>query len=311
MTQPDILAGGREIKGGSSRNIVAVVVTFNPDADAFDRLLTATCGQVGQILVMDNGSDAGSIAEIERLCAGRATLHLMHANLGIAAAQNRGIALARATAATDVLLLDHDSTPTPDMVDILCAARDRLTTASLCAVGPLVIDRRTQTPAPIPQIINGVVSFIVPLGAAPTQCDYLIASGTLIALSVLDIVGPMNEAYFIDQVDVEWCLRGAAVGLATYCVPSARLHHAIGDDVVRFWAFGWRSMAVHSPARDYYYFRNSVRLILSRHTAAPWRRFWRRRLFRLLVVQCLFIAPRWLRLRAMGAGIAEALREHF
>ena len=295
------------------RRIAAVVVTFNPDLTTFELLLAETAPQVEQIVVIDNGSRAECIARLQDLCTGRAELHLLPVNLGIAAAQNHGVVRAREAGATDILLLDHDSVPEPGMVAALREASDVLGEAGavVAAVGPLVIDRQTSTVAPIPQIVDGVVRFVPPDDSAPTRCEYLIASGTLISLSAFDVVGPMNEAYFIDQVDVEWCLRANAAGFGIYCVPTAHMRHAIGDEVVSFWAFGWRKLSVHAPARDYFYFRNSLRLIFSPHTVQPWRRFWRRRLIRLLLVQALFAPPRWRRLCAMASGAWAAVAERF
>lgn len=296
---------------GVSHRVFAVAVTFNPDIVTFDSLLAETCDQVEQILVLDNGSQDECIAQLVRICAGRATLHRLPFNAGIASAQNQGFELARKAGATDVLLLDHDSIPGCGMVAALCAGRELMREAgeTVAAVGPLVIDRHIQTAAPIPQVLEDRVRFVVPSEAEPSRCEFLIASGTLIALEAFDEVGPMNEEYFIDQVDVEWCLRARARGLNIYCIPDARLCHAIGDDVVHFWAFGWRQLAVHTPMRDYFYFRNSVRLIFSSHATAPWRRFWGRRLLRLFFVQTVFVRPRWRRFRAMTSGTCAAVFE--
>ncbi|SAL38891.1 rhamnosyltransferase [Caballeronia turbans] len=293
-------------KAGSHR-IVAVVVTLNPDAAVFDALLTATRAQVERIVVVDNGSREESAREVARLCGTRAELHGLHKNLGVAAAQNRGIEWARATGATHVLLLDHDSVPDPDMVAALRVAAEELAAraVALGAVGPVIIDRQTQTAAPLPQIVDGAVRFVQAPPSQPTECEYLIASGSLIPMAVFDSVGPMDETYFVDQVDIEWCLRAQRSGFAMYCAPRARLNHMIGDEVVSFWLLRRRELAVHSPLRDYYYFRNSVRLIRSADVPTPWRRFWIRRLVRLFVLQSLFVAPRLARARAMLKGVTE------
>lgn len=295
------------------REIVAIVVTFNPDIATFDLLLTETTSQVGQIVVVDNGSRSECVAQLQNLCAGRAMLHLLPVNEGIAAAQNHGVVRAREAGATDILLLDHDSVPEHGMVAALRQASDVLRDAgeAVAAVGPLVIDRQTLAVAPIPLIVDGVVRFVPPGDSAPMRCEYLIASGALIPLSAFDVIGPMNEAFFVDQVDVEWCSRAKAARLGVYCVPTAQMHHAIGDEVVRFWAFGWRNLAVHAPMRDYFYFRNSMRLIFAPHTVQPWRHFWTRRLVRLLLLQAVFAPPRWRRVCAMVSGAWAAIAERY
>jgi rhamnosyltransferase len=305
--------GPQGVDAGERHRIFAVVVTFNPDLATFKTLLDQTRDQVEQIVVIDNGSHAGCTAQLSRLCGGCATLHLLPANLGIAAAQNQGILRAREASATEVLLLDHDSVPDIGMVKTLVAAIDELGASgeAVAAVGPLIVERQTGIVAPLPQIVEGKVCFHSPSGMTPTRCEYLIAAGTLISMQAFERVGPMNEAYFVDQVDVEWCLRAAAAGLGVYCVPQARLDHAIGDEVVSFWMFGRRQLAVHSPMRDYFYFRNSLRLMISGFATTPWRRFWTRRLLRLLVLQALFVPPRWRRLWAMLSGASAAIGERY
>jgi rhamnosyltransferase len=302
------------VQGGAdrvARRVAAIVVTFNPDLATFEALLAETHAQVDEILVVDNGSRAECTVQLSRLCGGRATLHLLPANAGIAAAQNHGIAWARKEGVTDVLLLDHDSVPDPGMVAALTAASEELRASgeTVGAVGPLIIDRETQAVAPVPQIVDGQVRFHVPDKGTPTRCEYLIASGSLISMQAFDSVGLMDEAYFVDQVDVDWCLRAGAAGFNVYCTAQANLHHAIGDEVVSFWMFGRRELAVHAPMRDYFYFRNSMRLMFSAHAAPAWRRFWTRRLLRLLVLQTMFVPPRWQRLRAMASGAWAALAE--
>lgn len=295
----------------AGRRVFAIVVTFNPERDVFAALLDATCAQVDATLVIDNGSTPECFEHIERLCSQRAMLHRMPTNLGIAVAQNKGIALAGEQGATDVLLLDHDSVPEAGMVATLvdAAVQLRRSRCALAAVGPAIVDRRSRTAAPVSVATDGRIRFVDPVGDSPVRCEYLIASGTLIALEAFHTIGPMNEAYFVDQVDIEWCLRAGAAGRAIFCVPLARLEHAIGDDTVSFWLFGRRKLSVHSPARDYFYFRNSIRLMRSSYVSPTWRRFWARRLVRLFVVQTLFAPPRLQRLRAMLSGTWAALRE--
>jgi rhamnosyltransferase len=289
--------------------VVAVVVTFNPDSATVDALIDATRAQVEHIVVVDNGSRADIVAWLTDACEGRATLLALPENLGIAAAQNRGVEAARALGATDVLLLDHDSVPEPGMVALLCAAADAEHEAGTAvgAVGPLIVDRASGTAAPLPHIVDGAVRFVPAPVDTPTRCEYLIASGTLIPLAAFDAAGPFDESFFVDQVDIEWCLRAGRAGYACICAPRARLVHSIGDEVVTFWFLGERHLAVHGATRDYFYFRNSVRLIRSAEVPRPWRRFWTWRLVKLFALQALFVPPRMERIRAMLRGAREAL----
>ena len=78
--------------------IAAVVVTYHPgDVSA---LLAELAGQCDSVIAVDNGSDPAEVEALRKACdqAG-ATLLELGENLGIAAAQNRGIELAQSRAA--------------------------------------------------------------------------------------------------------------------------------------------------------------------------------------------------------------------
>ncbi len=294
---------------GESR-IFAVVVTFNPDLACLAELVAATLPQVSRLVMVDNGSreDVSRFSLNEN---DRVTLLPLGRNVGVAAAQNAGIELAKAQGATDILLLDHDSVPDSNMLARLLQARRQLSRQGIRvgAVGAVAVDRRTGRRAPVAKSREGRASFAVPaVDAGPIEADYLIASGTLISIETLSAVGGMNESFFIDQVDVEWCFRAAARGLRLFCEPAALLHHAIGERVIRVWLFRWRELSVHAPIRNYFFFRNTLALFRSGLVTAPWKRYWTRVLVLSFIAQTLCVAPRVKRFAAMTRGIREGLR---
>jgi len=294
---------------GESR-IFAVVVTFNPDAVCLAELVAATLAQVSGLVMVDNGSRE-DVSRFSLMENDRIVFLPLGRNVGVAAAQNAGMELAKAHHATDILLLDHDSVPDGSMVARLLRARQQLSSQGIPvgAVGAVAVDRRTGKRAPVARSREGRASFAVPaVDAGPIEADYLIASGTLISIEALSAVGPMNESFFIDQVDVEWCFRAAAQGLRLFCEPAALLHHAIGERVIRVWLFRWRELSVHAPLRNYFFFRNTLALFRSGLVSAPWKRYWTRVLVLSFVAQTLCVAPRAKRLAAMTRGIRDGLR---
>lgn len=198
------------------KNVHALVVTFNPERDVLLREFALLAPQVDKIRLVDNASAQSLAAWVSGLdMAGKLELVQMSANLGLGAAQNAGIQLARAAGASHVLILDQDSEPMPDMVDRLLAASDRLQSAGVrvAAVAPVYADSAT-----------GPASGFVRLGwfdfkkqtALPGQevveADFVISSGSLVPVSVFDDIGLMDESLFIDHVDTEWCLRAQSKG---------------------------------------------------------------------------------------------------
>ncbi|WP_427310845.1 glycosyltransferase family 2 protein [Cupriavidus sp. H39] len=303
--------GAASVEAGST---AAVVVTFNPDEPVFRRLLQATLRQVGTVVVVDNGSvgiDVAAMCSSEDAGAGRIRYVPLGTNLGIAAAQNRGIEAAKAAGAEYVLLLDHDSVPADNMVAALRQADRQLRDAGVevGAVGAVAHDRRTGTTSKVVRMVRGRVQRLASQTSEPyIEADFLIASGTMIAISVLERHGMMNEGYFIDHVDTEWCLRVKARGMRLFAIPRARLEHALGDHVVRVWLGRWREVPVHSPARDYYMFRNTVRMLLTTPMSLAWRITHVFRLSQFAVFFGLGMSPRLKRIRLMTRGIVDGIK---
>jgi len=244
--------------------VCAVVVIYRPETAVLRELLAAVGPQVAATVVVDNGSDRSDTGLAELLQQPAVTMLRNDSNHGLAKALNQGIAWARQQHATHVLLLDQDSTPAPDMVARLLAALARLEAdGPVGAVGPTLIDPRTGRRAHF-------VRFGFPLNplvhAAPDEivrCDFLTTSGSLIPMTVLDRFGGMEEPFFIDHIDVEWCARVRQGGFRIHGVGSATMLHRIGDRLL----MGTR-LFVHSPERLYYIMRN--RVLLYRLPHIPW-----------------------------------------
>ena len=152
------------------------------------------------------------------------------ANIGLAAAQNVGIAWAREHGHSHVLLLDQDSVPEPGMVDSLLAALDGLAPQHPAAVGPVFRDPREHRVAPFVRVGFPMSKKVwCSDDGAPVECDFLISSGTLIPLAVLERVGAMDDALFIDNVDLEWSFRARARGYRLFGVCTAAMEHRLGD----------------------------------------------------------------------------------
>jgi rhamnosyltransferase len=302
----------------STAFVTAIVVSYNPSLDTFERLLDALRNQVDRVLVVDNGSSVSTLSHLEQLTTVRGIDVLrLGANLGIAAAQNHGAREAlrftestRHREAEYLLFFDHDSIPEPQMVRTLVSADLSLRAQGLLvgAIGPVPVDRRSRTPA----------NFICARGSRLERrlcgndeilsVEFLISSGTLIRSDVWRRIGPMNEGLFIDHVDTEWCLRALIAGFRLYAAGAARLMHSLGDDVAPVWFGRWREVFVHSPVRDYYIVRNTILLLRQ----VPMRLAWRIFLFRRLVMFAVFfgavVPPRGDRLRLMMAGVRDGLR---
>lgn len=247
--------------------VVAVVVTYGPD-DRTARLIFALADHC-RVVVVDNGSSPAALAHIDdAVSVAGAELICLGANTGIAHAQNVGVVRARELGADYVLLSDQDSLPDAGMVATL---RERLESTPGCgAVGPYIADNKPggDELVYVDRTWGPRRACREELAQPALEAAFLLASGCLIPLSVLAEVGPMNEAYFIDHVDLEWCLRARRRGYAMVVDTSARLDHSLGDETVTL-PGRVQPVHLHGPIRCYYLTRNTIFLL--RSGLLPWR----------------------------------------
>ncbi|WP_304641374.1 glycosyltransferase family 2 protein [Pseudomonas sp.] len=238
----------------------AVVVTHNPDSPTLATLLDSLAGQVRSIVVVDNGS-TDSVAG---LCSGSSTCVELGANLGIAAAQNRGVREAMRNGADAVVFFDQDSVVPPGLIEKLVAC---LTEEGGNIAAPVFRDSRQGFDYPIVHIApSGRRRRYLPSQLErPVEVSTVISSGTLVRCGLFEEVGFFDEALFIDYVDTEWCLRCARAGHLVRVDPRARMEHAIGEHSYRIGPF---RVPVHSPRRRYYRVRNAFLLARMVHVPA-------------------------------------------
>jgi len=283
--------------------IVAVIVSYQPDS-RLARAVRSLARQVSQILVVDNASRGESQKILHDVHGAGVEILRQPRNLGVGAAHNIGISAARARGASHVLLMDQDSVPQEDMVANLLAAERQLLSLGvrLGAVGPAFYDPRLKKVWPFYRLSRFGVYGQPCAGDRLIACDFLISSGMLVRLSVLDLVGAMNEDYFLEHVDTEWSLRARHHGYRLYGACSARMEHLLGDNAVRVPLTGqW--VQLYKPERHYYLFRNAMLLWREPYAPRSWKRNELRRLMKRIIFLSLFVPPRLQRARMMLLGL--------
>lgn len=296
VTEPDI------------STVCAVVVAYHPDEVAMRALLRAVAPQVGASVVVDNTPE-DAVTGLGRTPPPGTTWLPESGNVGLAAAQNDGIAWALQRGFRYVLMLDQDSLPGDGMVAALLEASRRLNQLQrVAAVGPRFHDLREDRDAPFVRIGFPFNRKRWATPEAPTPaCDFLIASGALMALDVLADVGGMDAGLFIDNVDLEWCFRARARGYGLHGVYAATMHHRLGD-TRRALPFGLGQVVVHGSLRLFYMMRNRVLLYRLPHTPTVWIAQDLPRALMKLILFGLLIGPRRRNLRYMLRGLADGLR---
>lgn len=241
--------------------ISAIIVTYNPEINTIKRQCELISKQVDQVIYVDNFSK--NIIEIKRfiveLNSNNIFLVENPQNMGIGFAQNQGIRESYELNSDFIVFFDQDSIISPNFISNLLAAEFTLTQqgVKVGAVGPIYVNEDTQEKYPITKYWGPFIKRLYP-STSPIEASVLISSGILISLDVISQVGEMDDRLFIDYVDIEWSYRARNKDYKLFAVPTAIMHHQIGDKRVSI--FG-RRISVHSPLRRYYLARNSVHML--------------------------------------------------
>ncbi|MDR2129451.1 MAG: glycosyltransferase family 2 protein [Burkholderiaceae bacterium] len=283
----------------------AVVVSHRADWLRLMRQFAALSRQVDQIVWVDSASGQDLARWLPECPPGQVHPIWLDGNHGIGYAQNRGIEWACANGATHILLMDHDSLPQGDMVRALLAALQQDPRAA--AAGPRYFDARREKQRPIFFRSRGWrLQWIgCERQSGPVLVDHVIASGCLIPVPVLRQIGLMREDFFIDWVDVEWCLRARVQGYHIWGVCDAALEHHLGDKVVRI---AGREVPLHPAWRHYYQARNLVLMLKSVRIDAHTKRHHAVQQFKRFVVFSICAPRRWQYFKMWTLGLWHGFR---
>lgn len=234
--------------------ISAIIVTYNPDISLLTVAVESILQQVDHVIIVDNDSSklpSGLINKSDRL-----KIIQLSSNQGLAKAQNIGIQEAKNNGSEFITLFDQDSIVSSGFISTLHSEYDFLVSKGINvgAIGPIFYDRDSQFKY-APTVYKGPFIKKVPFNSEPVEVTFVIASGSFISISVLEVVGLMREEFFIDFVDVEWSLRAKKIGYSIYMSPKASMEHNIGDDRIKILG---RLISLHSDFRKFYIFRNGL-----------------------------------------------------
>lgn len=285
-------------------NTCAVMVTHRPDADLSERI-ARIWPQVDKLVVVDNGSGNAELSRLQQLSL-EIGFHLISnsQNLGVATAFNQGLCQAAEEGYTWVLTLDHDTIVADDMIETLSAVyeefpqRDRL-----AIIGSNYID-----------LNSGKLLFD---GNGDDGCSWregkaVTTSGSLMCLPIYTAIGPLRDEFFIDCVDVEYCVRARCRGFRIVLSRKPVMHHAVGAITMHKLLWKTTTTSNHSPARRYYMARNNLALsreYLFREPVFVLESFcW---YLKSIIVMCLFERERLHKLRRIVVGAFDGLFSNF
>lgn len=235
-------------------NIYILIILYNPNQTQIDRIKELATHH--KLIVIDNSDDNKNDIFND-------SEHILYipllSNKGIATAQNIGIAKAKELKAEYVIFFDQDSNIPEDytscmLKEYLCLKEQNKNIATL---GPVVINE-----------VEGIEYKAYDVSNRFYKVDSIISSGSIVELSILDQVGVMEDALFIDLVDLEWCWRAKSFGLDTYITTSVKLPHSIGNACVKFMGV---SLLQSKPFRYFYQYRNIMFMMRRNYVPTKWK----------------------------------------
>ncbi|HSV35766.1 MAG TPA: glycosyltransferase family 2 protein [Ramlibacter sp.] len=294
----------RQERPGDAGRVLAVVVTYHPDA-SLQRNLAALRAQVAEVVVVDNAS--ANIADVAAAAAAvGCRLVCNEVNVGIARGFNQGIAIAMAEGYDWVATFDQDSLlPAGAIQGLLDMYYSHPKSLDIGAIVPAHRDRNTGR------------DYYMPKDILQDAGDWrllrtTISSGALVPASIYRRVGVMDESLFIDFVDHDFFLRCRMQGLLVVEASRQVMEHSLGNAVEKKLSRVRLTLSNHSAMRRYYMTRNQLEVYVRYLRADP---FWAvRGLFFLGVSSALvlvFEANRIANFRAMLKGAAHFATRRF
>lgn len=240
--------------------VYAIVVTFNPCLVVLNRCLISLKAQVDEIILIDNGSTNYIEFSSQLDFFDDYMAESLDENIGIAAAQNKGIIKALKHGAEFILLSDQDTEFPNDMVhNYLKLHEEYSKEVKIGGIAPIFFDKQSVKTQPVIKVtsLGGVSRFY---GRDTIfYPSHVIASGMFIPKAALDEVGLFYEELFIDWVDTEWCWRCLSNNHSIIQTPLVVIDHELGYDNARL--FG-RSLTLHNDFRNFFKTRNALALCL-------------------------------------------------
>jgi rhamnosyltransferase len=232
-------------------DVCGIVVTYHPHAD-FPVWLRSIASQLDVVVLVDNGSADAEVRMLREIAAHHSGISLIlnSENLGIARALNIGIEQAAILGYRWVLLLDQDTRVHDDLLDTLLAVQEsHPENTRLAVIGPGYRDQRRGLAEPNTDAASGNLW---------DEVEWVITSGSLLSLAAYRVIGPFREDFFIDYVDIEYCIRARARGYSVIKTRRSLMSHFIGAPKLHklLWLKKWTTN--HSADRRYYFARNDT-----------------------------------------------------
>ncbi|WP_342146809.1 glycosyltransferase [Rickettsiella endosymbiont of Aleochara curtula] len=250
----------------SDATVLINIVLYNPDRDKVLELIRICSKyQSAKILLFDNASNSECL---ENINSDHIILFNSPRNVGVAGAHHYACKMAERENSDFVLFLDQDTQLPEEFIHNIISEFYQLQKlhARLIAVGPTWIDPRTynwyQERRERISLRNSLRNLLKitekkkKIHNLLRLDNIIISSGMLIRVDAFKEIGYPEKHYFIDLVDIEWCLRALSKNYHIEMLKNIKIRHTIGEVKKN------KNSVLHyqKPLRYYYSIRNSFLL---------------------------------------------------
>lgn len=286
------------------KSILAIVVTYHPDS-SFPERFECLREQVDALLVVDNNSGPAAVSML-REAAARLKLDLIlnSQNIGLGAALNMGVAHAIANGYGWALLFDQDTVPGSEVFRGLQEAYDDFPAKDkLAVIGSNYREAQTGNLRFSKQVMNG---------CSWKERRVVITSGSLLSLQAYQALGPFKDEYFVDCIDLEYCLRARCQGFKVIVTSKSLMIHDVGKPSRHHLPWQRIEVSNHNRLRRYYMVRNNIDLAkkyILREPAWVLASLWTR--FKSTLLLCIFEGDKVAKLRYSALGLLDGFFSKF
>ncbi len=221
--------------------IAGVVVIYNPTSDIIKNI-TSYIKNISHLYLVDNSEESNE--ELLNSISDVSKFEFIHnqVNLGVAKALNIAIEKATKAGFKYLLTMDQDSLFEGDSLKKLLA---NISDESVGIYSPFHKNKYFTNP---------------PHNESIQEVSDVMTSGNILNLSVINKVGYFNEDYFIDYVDIEFCLRLRLKEFKIMRINKSFLIHNEANLEKKFFLGKTVYPPNHSAIRWYYKIRNYLYL---------------------------------------------------
>lgn len=240
--------------------ISCVVVTYNP-SEKFSKNIRRVLEQVEKVYIIDNHSNViDKLEELEKsLDCEKIEIIYNKENEGLARAQNIGIEKSCKEGYEWILLLDDDSRIEDMMVqEMFNSYTHSENRENIGMIGPNILHEDSIKKTAYPIETSFFIKRCFLEGKDLENVNFIISSGSLIKADLFKKIGLLKEDFFIDHIDVEFCMRAIVNNFKILVSNKAILHQRVGNTTLKKILIFNFFPTNHNPKRQYTKFRNAI-----------------------------------------------------